>query len=88
MIYKLKYNSREEGLKDLKSKGIYNGNTEAIVEVGLCIDKEAVYNLEGEIIVEPVYKDCYCFDVMTDKVIDFDSIVYPKNIKHKFLGND
>ena len=88
MIYKLKYNSREEGIKDLKSKGIYEGKTEAIVEVGLCIDKEAVYDIDGEIIELPIYKDCYCFDIMTDQVIEFDSIVYPEKAAHKFAGHD
>ena len=87
MIYKLKYNSREEGIKDLKSKGIYEGKTEAIVEVGLCVDKEAVYDTDGEIIEQPVYKDCYCFDVMTDEVIEFENLVCPNKAIHKFLGN-
>jgi predicted butyrate kinase (DUF1464 family) len=43
IIYKLKYNTKEEGLKDLSDKGIltedgYGLNTLAVVHVGVIVD--------------------------------------------------
>ena len=81
MIYKLEYNSREEGLEDIESKGI---KYQAIVKLGSVELTEATYDTDYEIVEEATFSDTYLFDVMTKEIVHFDSEVFPENPKHKF----
>ncbi len=81
MIYKLEYNSREEGLLDIESKGV---KYQAVVELGSVELTGATYNSEYEVIEEATFSNTYLFDVMTKEVVHFDSEVFPENPKHNF----
>lgn len=95
-IYKLKYTDRETTIADLISKEVYQeidgelsyGNgIHAVVEVGLLIDQEATFDEEGNLLTEPIYREGYHFDVMSEKDIDFgDKEIFPNNPKHTFAG--
>jgi len=94
MIYKLKYSDKQNAVKDLKSKGVFKDaslilseGTHAVVFIGKIVLEEAVYE-DDEMVVSPVYEDGYFVDVMSDNKIDFDSVVYPEKLAHKFAGND
>tara|TARA_R110001583_G_scaffold87009_3_gene226979 strand:- start:7238 stop:7522 length:285 start_codon:yes stop_codon:yes gene_type:complete len=94
MIYKLKYSDKNTAVKDLQEKGViqkgsllFGEGTHAVVFIGKIVLEEAVYEDE-EMVVSPVYENGYFIDVMSDKVIDFDSVVYPEKVAHKFAGND
>ena len=86
MIYKLRYNSKEDGLKDLKNKGVidkqgkYINGTEAVVECGIIA---LVYATETE---EAVFADGYHYDIMTNDIIVFDSEIFVNNPKFTFAG--
>ena len=95
-IYKLKYTDKETAIADLIAKGvcqendgelIYGNGIDAVVEVGLIIDKEATFDEKGNLLTEPTYRDGYHFDIMTDNVIDFgENEIFPDNPKHTFAG--
>ena len=94
MIYKLKYSDKQNAVKDLQSKGVFkdaslilSGGTHAVVFIGKIVLEEAVYE-DDEVVVSPIYEDGYFVDVMSDNKIDFDSLVYPGKVAHKFAGND
>ena len=83
MIYKLRYSDKQNAVADLQAKGVlkkssllFGDGTRAVVFIGSIM-------LEDE-----SYEDGYFVDIMSDKVIDFESIVYPENVVHKFAGND
>jgi hypothetical protein len=86
MIYKLKYESKEDALKDLKIKGVidYEGNyingTEAIVECGIIT---LVYATEIE---AAVFAEGYHYDIMTNDTIVFESEIFVKDPKFTFSG--
>ena len=83
MIYKLKYSDKQKAVKDLQAKEvfqrgslIFGEGTHAVVFIGaIMLDDET-------------YEDGFFVDVMSDKVIDFESIVYPEDVVHKFAGNE
>lgn len=95
-IYKLKYTDKETAITDLISKGVYQeideelsyGNgIDAVVEVGLLIDQEAIFDEQGNLLTEPTYRDGYHFDIMAEKEIDFGTNeIFPNNPKHSFAG--
>lgn len=95
-IYKLKYTDRETAIADLIAKGVYQeidgelsyGNgIDAVVEVGLIIDKEATFDEHGNLLTEPTYREGYHFDIMAEKEIDFGANeIKPNNPKHSFAG--
>ena len=86
MIYKLRYASKEDALKDLKSKKVidYKGNyingTEALVECGIIT---LVYATETE---PAIIADGYHYDIMTNDIIVFESEVFVNNPKFQFAG--
>ena len=83
MIYKLRYSDKQKAVKDLQAKEvfqrgslIFGEGTHAVVFIGaIMLDDET-------------YEDGFFVDVMSDKVIDFESIVYPEDVVHKFAGNE
>ena len=95
-IYKLKYKDKETAIADLISKGIYqeldgellyDNGTHAVVEVGLIIDQEATFDEQGNLLTEPIYREGYHFDIMSEKEIDFGTNeIFPNNPKHTFAG--
>ena len=86
MIYKLRYESKEDALKDLKAKvvidndGNYINETEAVVECGIIT---LVYATETQ---EAIYADGYHYDIMTNDIIVFDSEIFVKEPKFTFAG--
>ena len=94
MIYKLRYSDKQKAVKDLQAKEVFQRGsllfgegTQAVVFIGKIVLEEAVYE-DDEMVVSPVYENGYFVDVMSDNKIDFDSIVYPEKVAHKFAGND
>ena len=95
-IYKLKYTDKETAIADLIAKGVYQeiegelsyGNgIHAVVEVGLIIDQEATFDIQGNLLTEPTYREGYHFDIMAEKEIDFGANeIFPNNPKHTFAG--
>ena len=95
-IYKLKYTDKETAIADLISKGVYQeidgelsyGNgIDAVVEVGLIIDQEATFDVNGNMLTEPTYREGYHFDIMSNNEIDFGANeITPNNPKHTFAG--
>lgn len=86
MIYKLKYESEQQAIADLKAKGVVDSpNTHAIVYIGLIMDTPPVMN-GMEVITEATYLDGFHVDVMTEDEIQFDNALTPNNPKHTFAG--
>ena len=100
-IYKLKYSDKETVLKDLIKKGVYietkNFNDEvvlsygkgiqAVVEIGLIVLENGVYDEDFKEVKPPVYADGYHFDVMSENKIDFGkNEITVNNPKHNFAG--
>ena len=95
-ICKLKYTDRETAIADLISKGVYQeidgemlyaDGIDAVVEMGLIIDKEATFDEKGNMLTEPTYREGYHFDIMTEIEIDFgENEIFPNNSKHTFAG--
>ncbi len=100
-IFKLCYNNEQEGIEDLKSKGIlvetkgidekitlaYGNGVQAVVTIGKIMLTPPV--MDGmQIVTPPVYADGYHYDVMSDNTYDFGAnLVEPKNPKHAFAGH-
>jgi hypothetical protein len=100
-IFKLNYENEQQGLDDLKSKGIlvetegidgnvhlaYGEGVQAVVNIGKIIVTPPV--MDGmEIVTPPVYADGYHYDVMSSELYDFGvNLVEPKNPKHAFAGH-
>ena len=100
-IFKLNYENEQQGLDDLKSKGIFvetegiDGNVylaygegvQAVVNIGKIMVTPPV--MDGmEIVTPPVYADGYHYDVMSSELYDFGAnLVEPKNPKHAFAGH-
>ena len=100
-IAKLKYTDKETALKDLLKKGVYietkNFNDEvvlsfgdgiqAVVELGLIVLVNGVYDDELNQVTAPIYADGYHFDVMSENKIDFGkNEITVNNPKHNFAG--
>ena len=95
-ICKLKYTDKETAIADLIAKGVYQeidgemiyaDGIDAVVEIGLIIDKEATFDEKGNLLTEPTYRDGYHFDIMTENEIDFgENEIFPNNSKHTFAG--
>lgn len=100
-IYKLKYTDKETALKDLLKKEVYietknfddelvlsyGKGIQAIVEIGLIVLENGVYDEDGEELTAPIYADGYHYDVMSENKIDFSkNEVTVNNPKHNFAG--
>jgi hypothetical protein len=100
-IYKLKYSDKKTALKDLIKKGVYietkNFNDEvvlsygkgiqAVVEIGLIVLENGVYDEDFKEVKPPVYADGYHFDIMSENKIDFGlNEITVNNPKHYFAG--
>jgi hypothetical protein len=94
-IYKLQYDTKEEGYADLLAKGTYEviegsqeyrNGTQAIVYIGQIVEIPATYDEENEL-TPPVYYTGVFFDLMTTEEYDFETNeVFPEEHKHSFLG--
>jgi hypothetical protein len=94
-ICKLKYTDKETAIADLITKNVidmegnYQQGIQAVVEIGLIVLQEGIYDEDLNIITEPIYDDGYYYDVMCIQTIDFGiNEVFPKNAKHSFMGYD
>lgn len=99
-IYKLKYTNKTAAIADLKAKNVYveqtiDGSTElmygegiqAVVELGLVVLENGIYDNEGKELTPPAYADDYHYDVMCIQEINFGSAkIDPTNPKHAFAG--
>ena len=91
MIYKLRYVSKEDALKDLKIKGVidkegnYINGTQAVVECGLIVLTAATYKGEAEL-TPTIFADGYHYDIMTNDTIVFESEIFVKEPKFTFAG--
>jgi hypothetical protein len=99
-IYKLKYTDKETAITDLLAKGIYvevenldkeitlsyGQGIHAIVEIGLIVLENGVYDEEGNEINAPIYADGYHYDVMGENEIKFENSIEVNNPKHTFAG--
>jgi hypothetical protein len=99
-IFKLRYKNKQEGINDLKSKGVLvevesiNNDTElvygqgvhSIVEIGLIVDKEGTFDDEGNVLTDPIYFNGYHYDVMSEKSFIFENEIQVKSPKHTFAG--
>lgn len=100
-IAKLKYKDKETALKDLLKKGVYieNKNSDkeivlsygdgiqAVVELGLIVLENGVYDEDFKEVKHPVYADGYHFDIMSENKIDFGkNEITVNNPKHYFAG--
>jgi hypothetical protein len=91
MIYKLKYTDKAEAISHLQELGLiddeeqYTAITEAVVYIGLIVDQQGTYDVDGNELTPPTFLSGYHVDVMTNKIVNFGSKeIFPKNGKHKF----
>lgn len=99
-IAKLKYTDKETAIADLLAKGVYievenldkeitlqyGQGIQAIVEIGLIVLENGVYDSDFNEITAPVYADGYHFDVMSEQEINFENAIDVNNPKHTFAG--
>jgi hypothetical protein len=94
MIYKLRYPSKEEALKDLILKKVINAKgqningTEAVVECGIITLVYATYDENETELTPSVFADGYHYDIMTNDTIVFESEIFVNNPKFKFSGHE
>ena len=99
-IAKLKYTDKETAIADLLTKQVYvevenldkeitlayGKGIQAIVELGLIVLENGVYDEEFKEITAPIYADGYHYDVMSENKIDFGvneiQVKTPKYIFH------
>jgi translation elongation factor EF-1beta len=71
----------------LKRELTYNNDIHAVVEVGLIIDQEAIFDEQGNMLTEPTYREDYHFDIMAEKEIAFGvNEITTNSPKHTFAG--
>jgi hypothetical protein len=96
-IYKLQYQDKENALADLIAKGVYiesdnelsyGQGIHAIVEIGLIVDKEGIFDDEGNVLTDPIYFNGYHYDVMSEKSFIFENEIQVKSPKHSFAGHE
>ena len=93
-IYKLRYASKADALKDLKSKKVINtkgqeiNGTEAVVECGIITLVYATCDENEKEITPAIFADGYHYNIMTNDTIVFDSEIFPKESRYKFGGHE
>ena len=94
-IYKLQYKDKETAIADLIAKEVYietedglsyGQGIHAIVEIGLIVLENGVYDEEFNEITAPIYADGYHYDVMSENEIKFENAIEVNNPKHTFAG--
>ena len=94
-IYKLRYQDKSEAQADFLAKGVYietdaglsyGKGVHSVVEIGLIVDKEGVFDDEGNVLTEPIYFNGYHYDVMSEKSFIFENEIQVKSPKHSFAG--
>jgi hypothetical protein len=94
-IYKLQYKDKETAIADLLDKEVYikteddlsyGQGIHAIVEIGLIVLENGVYDEEFNEITAPVFADGYHYDVMSENEIKFENVIEVNNPKHTFAG--
>ena len=95
-IYKLKYTNKETAIADFIAKGIYiekdskliyGEGKQAVVEIGLIILTEGIYDEDYNQTTAPIFVDGYHYDIMSIQDIDFETNeIVVRNPKHSFTG--
>jgi len=99
-IYKLNYTDKETAVADLIAKGVYVEKTfqeavslnygqgiQAVVEIGKIVEVPGTYEVDFNVVTEPIYYDGYAYDIMCEQDIDFGvNEVVVNNPKHSFAG--
>ena len=94
-IYKLNYTDKETGIADLIAKGVieivedeqrYINGTQAVVDCGIIVLTQGVYDEQGAQITAPVLAKGYHYDVMTSDDIIFENEILVNNPKFTFAG--
>jgi len=99
-IFKLKYESEQQAIIDLKSKGVlveteetdgniqlsYGQGIQAVVNIGKIVLENPTFDDEGNELTPAIYADGYAYDVMSEQEIVFENQIFPKNPKHGFAG--
>tara|TARA_R100000951_G_scaffold16397_1_gene12875 strand:+ start:477 stop:818 length:342 start_codon:yes stop_codon:yes gene_type:complete len=63
----------------------YTAITEAVVYIGLIVDQQGTYDVDGNELTPPTFLDGYHVDVMTNKIVNFgNKEIFPTNERHKF----
>tara|TARA_R110000737_G_scaffold307251_2_gene315102 strand:+ start:165 stop:431 length:267 start_codon:yes stop_codon:yes gene_type:complete len=85
-IYKLKYSTKEDSIKDLESRNILEDrNILGIAHVGKLIKTNAVLNEEGEVLEQTIWLDGYHIDIACkEDLYTFENEIFPINSEHKF----
>ena len=95
-IYKLKYTDKQEAIADLINKSVYIETDEgleygtgihAVVEIGAIMLTEPTFDVDGNILTEPVYLEGYHYDIMSEYEIVFENEIEVNNPKHMFAGH-
>ena len=93
MIYRLKYIDKETALIDLKSKevidnkGKYINGTESVVECGIITLVYGTFDEYENEITPAIIAEGYHYDIMTNKILTFESEIFPNNPKYQFFGH-
>jgi len=99
-IFKLKYESEQQAIIDLKSKGVlveteetdgniqlsYGEGIQAVVNIGLVVLENPTFDDEGNELTPAVYADGYAYDVMSEQEIVFENQIFPNTPRHSFAG--
>ena len=95
-IYKLKYTNKETAIADFIAKGIYiekdskliyGEGIQAVVEIGLIILTEGIYDEDYNQTTAPIFVDGYHYDIMSKVRINFGkNKIVVDNPKHRFAG--
>lgn len=90
-IYKLKYNTRGEAIKNLIDNNVIDSGlknkpkTHSVVWLPRQIENKGEYDKDGEVIIEPTFSNDVLVDVMTEDIIDFGEYqTYPNNNLHNW----
>ena len=95
-IYKLKYTDKQEAIADLINKSVYIETDEgleygtgihAVVEIGAIMLTEPTFDVDVNILTEPVYLEGYHYDIMSENEIVFENEIEVNNPKHMFAGH-
>jgi hypothetical protein len=82
MIYRLRYDTIGQAVRDLEQKGV----TKNIIWLPNPLqDKAGAYDDEGNEITPPTYFEGVHVDVVSDKELHFENEVNPNNPKHVIL---
>lgn len=94
-IYQLTYDSKEQAVNDLKSKGVLLSDTEggtfygpqangvhAVVYLGFSVETDATYDEQGNELTPAVLSSSYDVDIMCEVAYSFNNTISPNTARH------